>query len=106
MPSDNLKPATVAKPPDEATFAAPLGSAIGGPYTGITMKDLRDAALKLPRLSDDSFVRVSDDWWVKLENGRPNSIILHNRVMQLIQEHGETSRPNDKLRHGETQAHD
>lgn len=35
MPTDNLKPATVAKQPDEAPFAGPLGSASPGYFQAL-----------------------------------------------------------------------
>lgn len=67
------------------------------------MKDLRDAVIKMPHMDRVDFVRVSDEWWVRLENGRPSSIIPHGPLMQVIEE--KFKPPNEKVRnsHRETQ---
>lgn len=76
-----------------ATSAAARGYA-GHSIHGITLKDIRDAVIKMPKLTTIEYVRVSNAWWVCLEDGKPISSSPHNDLMKAIEE---ASRHNEKV---------
>jgi len=65
--------------------------------SGITLKDIRELALKHPRLPKLSWVRVSDGWWVAMEDEKPTGFMPHGDLMRVIEEHCRPVGQNDKL---------
>jgi hypothetical protein len=55
--------------------------------SSITLKDLRDSVLKIPHFPKLSWVRVSDDWWVSMEDGKPTGTAPHSQFMQVIEDY-------------------
>ena len=64
----------------------PTNCYAGPSLSGITLKDIRDAVLKMPHVPKIEYVRVSDAWWVCLEDGKPISSSPHNHLMKAIEE--------------------
>ena len=64
----------------------PANCYAGPSLSGITLKDIRDAVLKMPHVPKIEYVRVSDSWWVCLEDGKPISSSPHNDLMKAIEE--------------------
>jgi len=69
------------------------------PFYGITKKDVRDAVLKVSRLPRIEYLRVSDGWWIAIEDGKPTNSIQHAELMEIIRHNCEPS-PNAELRRG------
>src|SRR5581483_11734334 len=64
--------------------------------SGITLKDLRALALKHPKIPKLSWVRVSDGWWVAMEDDKPTGFMPHGDLMRVIEEHCRRVGQNEK----------
>ena len=60
---------------------------VGTVFSLATLNDIRDKVRKHHLTPQLGFVRVSDGWWVSLENGVPKTYIPHNDLMRIIEEH-------------------
>lgn len=78
------------------TRLAPLTcSAI--PVDGIRLEDIRNILEEISVLPDQKLVRVSDEWWVMLEDGKP-TISVANSVIEGVP-NAEVSQSGEPQRH-------
>lgn len=66
--------------------AAPVPAEIHA-GSGLTIQNLCDLAIRYPRMPKLSWVRVSEGWWVVMEDNKPTGFMPHGDVMRAIEEH-------------------